>query len=205
MSFISASLSAEAFWSFDSHLRDLNNNFNANASGNPSFVSSYLGSGAALRSFELHLNMLLSSTHNCSSTLPVSPSKHGPIRSVWPQLTLASSDNVMLPQQTCACFSSFENYKLCCGFWNNDLLGTTNVAMNTWSHVACVYDLSAQTQTVFLNGVADGSRSSPPYTGSKSVIPRLVLDIWLHLAATFSMDILTRCDFHYERRMQLKC
>ena len=42
----------------------------------------------------------------------------------------------------------------------------TDVPTSRWSHVACVYDLSSQTQTVYLNGAADGRRSAPPYMGS---------------------------------------
>jgi hypothetical protein len=54
---------------------------------------------------------------------------------------------------------------LYCGFWNNDLSGSTTLTMNTWSHVACVYNLATQTQQLWLNGVLDASRSATPYVG----------------------------------------
>lgn len=38
--------------------------------------------------------------------------------------------------------------------------------MNTWSHVACVYNLATQIQQVWLNDVFDASRSATPYVGS---------------------------------------
>ena len=65
-------------------------------------------------------------------------------------------------------FFIVRNLKLCCGFWNNDLSGMTTLTMNTWSHVACVYNVATQTQQVWLNGVLDGARSSPPYQGSSA-------------------------------------
>lgn len=159
-------MSAEAFWSFDNNLRDSYNNFDANSSGNPSFVSSYLGSGAALsltRTSSQYAAVIYSQLLFNSTSFTIEAW-------VYP-IGLTTADFGIFGQchaaTTNMCmFFIIRNYKLCCGFWNNDLLGTTNVAMNTWSHVACVYDLSAQTQTVFLNGIADGSRSSPPYTGS---------------------------------------
>lgn len=58
------------------------------------------------------------------------------------------------------------NLALCCGFWNNDLLDSTSLTMNTSSDVACVYNLATQTQQIWLNGLLDGSHSSPPYQGT---------------------------------------
>ncbi|CAF4554820.1 unnamed protein product, partial [Rotaria magnacalcarata] len=42
--------------------------------------------------------------------------------------------------------------------------------MNRWSHAACVYDITTQTQQVYLNGVLDGSKSASPYQGSSGML-----------------------------------
>jgi hypothetical protein len=62
------------------------------------------------------------------------------------------------------------NYKLYMGFFGDDLLGSTTIQINTWYHVAFVYDLPSSTQKIYLNGKLDGNRSSFPYQGTSGSI-----------------------------------
>jgi hypothetical protein len=57
------------------------------------------------------------------------------------------------------------------GFTLDDLLGSTSLTINTWYHVAYVYDYSSQTQYVYIQGVLDNSRTSAgPYKGQNGPI-----------------------------------
>ena len=52
------------------------------------------------------------------------------------------------------------------GFTLDDLIGLTTLSINTWYHVAYVYDYSSETQSVYLQGVLDNSKTSAgPYQG----------------------------------------
>jgi hypothetical protein len=48
----------------------------------------------------------------------------------------------------------------------DDLIGATSLTINTWYHVAYVYDYSNKLQSIYLQGVLDGTKtSSGPYQG----------------------------------------
>lgn len=57
------------------------------------------------------------------------------------------------------------NYVLLMAFFSDDLTGRTTIQINTWYHVAFVYDYPTSTQKIYLNGKLEGSRSSNPYQG----------------------------------------
>ena len=46
------------------------------------------------------------------------------------------------------------------GFYNMDTASQTQLLVNTWYHLACVYDLDSRTQSIYLNGRLD-TRSEP--------------------------------------------
>jgi hypothetical protein len=58
------------------------------------------------------------------------------------------------------------NYALYCGFYANDIAGSTTLSMNQWYHATCLYDTSTSLHQVWLNGVLDGSVSASPYLGT---------------------------------------
>ncbi|CAF1014253.1 unnamed protein product [Adineta steineri] len=61
--------------------------------------------------------------------------------------------------------------KLSLDFYHGGVDGATSLTTNTWYHAAFVYDYSAKTQTVYLNGYQDASHSSAgPYLGTGSSI-----------------------------------
>jgi hypothetical protein len=57
------------------------------------------------------------------------------------------------------------NYHIHLGFYNDDLSGSTTIQLNTWYHVAFVYDYASSTQSIYLNGNLDSSRNSSSFKG----------------------------------------
>ncbi|UJR19190.1 hypothetical protein I4U23_022320 [Adineta vaga] len=63
------------------------------------------------------------------------------------------------------------NKHLFMGFYYDDLESRTELLINTWYHVAFVYDYRSRSQNIYLNGNQDCRRDSAgPYLGSKGVI-----------------------------------
>ena len=60
--------------------------------------------------------------------------------------------------------------KLQLAFYADDLHGSTTIQVNTWYHVAFVYDLTSSTQQIYLNGKLNGNRSSNSYQGTTGSI-----------------------------------
>ncbi|CAF2944210.1 unnamed protein product, partial [Rotaria sp. Silwood2] len=52
------------------------------------------------------------------------------------------------------------SYRMYMGFYANDVNSTTNIAINTWYHVAFVYNYPLRQQILYLNGVKVGLHSS---------------------------------------------
>jgi hypothetical protein len=52
------------------------------------------------------------------------------------------------------------NSYLYMGFYADDLEGSTIIRNNIWYHAAFVYDYSSSRQSIYLNGILDGSRTS---------------------------------------------
>ena len=91
---------------------------------------------------------------------------------MWFYLTaLSSSDYGLFGQYYASAtdrsfFCLIRNYHLYLGFYNDDLYETTVIQINTWYHVAFVYDYTLSTQMIYLNGKFDGNRTSAgPYQG----------------------------------------
>ncbi|CAM4802336.1 unnamed protein product [Rotaria magnacalcarata] len=50
------------------------------------------------------------------------------------------------------------NYKVCMGFYGDDLVGVTNLTTGRWYHIAYVYDFVNNVQSIYLNGLLEASR-----------------------------------------------
>jgi uncharacterized protein with PQ loop repeat len=48
-------------------------------------------------------------------------------------------------------------------FFSDDLMGTTNVPVKVWTHIAFVYDISTNTKSVYMNGILDGVKTTGSY------------------------------------------
>ncbi|CAF2828970.1 unnamed protein product [Rotaria sp. Silwood2] len=158
---------ASAFWSFDRNALELYNTGLDGASfGSPTYTTSFTGYGAAI-------SFIRSSTQYIYITSRILPFN---LRSftieawIYPIGFSNSNDYGIFGQcqaisnNSCLYFI-VRNNKLYCGFYFNDLQGVTTLTMNTWYHVACVYDSATMTQQVWLNGNLDGSRLASAYDG----------------------------------------
>lgn len=68
-------------------------------------------------------------------------------------------------------YVGIRNYTIYMGFMLDDVGGATPLTNNTWYHVAYVYDYSSQTQSVYLQGILDGRKTSAgPYQGQSGSI-----------------------------------
>jgi hypothetical protein len=56
------------------------------------------------------------------------------------------------------------------GFFYDDLYGSGRIQNNTWYHVAFVFNYSALTKAIYLNGILDAHHSSSSYKGLEASI-----------------------------------
>ncbi|CAF1600935.1 unnamed protein product [Rotaria magnacalcarata] len=150
--------SLSAFWSFDSNTHDSFNNFNGVPVGRPMYAQSVLGKGASIsftQSSPQYVAIL-------SDQLPLQRSSFTIEMWIYPT-SLTNGDSGLFGHcsenspNMCLHFV-IRGLRLHCGFYANDVVGKTVLQVNTWSHVACVYNLITLTQQVWLNGVLDGSK-----------------------------------------------
>ncbi len=115
----------------------------------------YIGYGEALQ-----LNAALSQQFSVSTPFLSLNSTSFTIEA-WIYSTTLIGDRGIFGQCQCStctnqCFFFIcRNNRLYVGFTLNDLSGTTNMAINTWYHVAFVYNSQTQQQILYLNGVQD--------------------------------------------------
>ncbi|CAM4791846.1 unnamed protein product [Rotaria magnacalcarata] len=145
--------------------RQLLNNYNGVPYGSPTYTTSVLGHGAAI-SFTASSSQYVTVTvkqvlfNSTSFTIEAW---------IYP-ISLTATDFGIFGQcqsastNLCLHFTT-RNVMLYCGFYANDVAGSTTLTMNRWSHVACLYDLSTGLQQVWLNGVLDGSRTTTAFQG----------------------------------------
>ena len=57
------------------------------------------------------------------------------------------------------------------GFYSNDVPGSIEIEINTWYHVAFIYDFSLSQQLIYLKGILDGKKgSAQAYQGTSGSI-----------------------------------
>ncbi|CAF3145187.1 unnamed protein product [Rotaria socialis] len=152
-----------AFWPFDNNTLDLYGDYDGTLIGSGTYTTSFLGYGTAL-------NLVQSASQYVSIT-----SNHLPLNSrsftieAWIYLTSSTANDYGIFSQCpstsanlCFDFMTRTN-RLYCAIYTNGTQGATLMTINTWYHVACVYDMITQTQSVWLNGVLDGSSSATAY------------------------------------------
>ena len=159
--------STTAFWNFDGNTNDLFGVYNgALLNGAAYSNNTYFGLG-----FNLALNDSLNQSMIVSSRF-FNLSYTSFTLEAWIYGNSFSGDNSIFSQ--CECFTCqdrclfllIRNSRLYMDFTTDDVIGTRTLAANTWHHVAFVYDYSTQTQSLYLQGVLDSSKSSSgPYLG----------------------------------------
>jgi hypothetical protein len=161
-----------AYWGFDGNANDLYGVYNGVLLNGATYSNTtYFGYGSNLQlNASVNQSMIVSSPFfNLSYTSFTVEA--------WIYAYSLTGDNAIFAQ--CACstcqdqclFLIIRNYKMYMGFTLDDLLGSTSLTINTWYHVAYVYDYSSQTQYVYIQGVLDNSRTSAgPYKGQNGPI-----------------------------------
>ena len=152
----------EYLWTFDSTLQDLSAIFNTVSKNGSQFNStSITGYGSSLLLQRSKSQYLVSSSpqlklYNESWTFET-----------WIYLTTISSTlqyGIIGQCKTAANYTCLQlairNSKLYLGFYNDDLAGNTTLTFSTWYHVGFVFDCVNRTQSIYLNGVMDGSRQA---------------------------------------------
>ncbi|CAF2233870.1 unnamed protein product, partial [Rotaria magnacalcarata] len=151
-------------WSFDNVTTDLYGVYNGElVNGATCTVSSstipYLGQG-----YPLGLTSSLNQSFQVSTFLNLASTSF--TIEAWIYSTVVTGDNGIMGQCECtSCknecfFFLIRSSKLYVGFTLNDINGLTTLTVNTWYHIAFVYDSVKQQQVLYLNGVQDNIKSS---------------------------------------------
>jgi hypothetical protein len=167
-----APITITAYWGFDQDANDLNGVYNGVLTNGATFSNStYFGYG---------FNLMLNSSVN-QSVVVASPffnlSSASFTVEAWIFLRSLTGDNAIFSQCQCSScqdrclFLIIRNARMYMGFTLDDIVGVTSVTVNTWTHVAFVYDSSTRNQSLYLQGVLDNSRTaSGHYQGQNGSI-----------------------------------
>ncbi|CAF1362667.1 unnamed protein product [Adineta ricciae] len=165
-----AVLKVPIYWTFDNNLQDLYNNFNGIGNNGPTYKSStYNRIGTCLQLNQSSVtvnNPPLLNLANISFTFEM-----------WLYgdsfyYNSSYTDNYILDQFDQNVTDRFfhliiRNQRVQFGFGNDDLTSSQTLIANRWYHLAVVYDYSTRSQTIYINGYLDVSRSGAgPYLGS---------------------------------------
>jgi len=158
-----------AIWSLDGSAADANNTYIGTVTGGTYTNATYFGIGYALSLTGAGSYALISSPFfNLSYTSFTIEA--------WIYLTSIASDNIIFSQCCTGCQDQcivvgVQTGKIYMGMPLNNVYGTTILLVNTWYHVAYVYDYSTFTQSVYLQGILEGTKTSvDPYTGQTGSI-----------------------------------
>ena len=152
----------EYLWTFDSTFQDLSGTYIGTPKNGSNFSSnSITGYGSSLS---------LLSTKNQSLLIPNPQLKlynQSWTFEAWIHLTNNSNSSTYGIIGQCKTASNYQclhllvrHQKLYLGFFNNDSSGNTTLATSKWYHVAFVFDCSTRNQSIYLDGVVDGSRQA---------------------------------------------
>lgn len=155
-------------WTFDNTFNDLSGQYTGTGRNSPTFVPGINGYGSAL-----------SVNGSASQCVIVNPYLNMSFISfswefwVYPTIT-PTGDNSFIGQCTqfgtvgeCLLFMA-RNTVMWFAFWDDDVVGSTLILANKWSHMAFVYDNTANKKFIYLNGVLEASQngSGPLRVGS---------------------------------------
>jgi len=147
-----------ALWTFDGTFNDTTTVYNAYPYGNvPSFVSGYIGEAV---SFNRTTQQAL-----YTSYIPLSNSTFTIEAWIQPTLIPNSGDSNIFG----LCANTSKDYclqilirsqKLYFGFYSDSIGGSTNLSINKWIHVAFVFNINTKLQTIYINGISDGTHTA---------------------------------------------
>ncbi|CAF1077148.1 unnamed protein product [Rotaria sordida] len=162
-----------AFWPFDGNTNERNSNYNSFS--NASFSSPGItGYGSALSfNASLYQYVLTNSTINLNISFKSFTFEFW----IYP-FSLVTGDRGMIGQ--CQSLSpnkclhmTIRNSKIRISFYSNACDGTKTIVINKWYHLTFVYDLSATTQMIYIDGILDciSSTSAPLQITNLTYIP----------------------------------
>ena len=171
-----ASANISVVWSFDSTATDLNNVYNGSTQNGATYSNGipanvpYFGSGQALS-----LNGVNQFVSIPSPFLPLNFTSFTIESWIYP--SAVTNDRGIFGQCQCSTCANQCLYFICRGgrvfidFTMNDLYGSATLVINTWYHVAFVYNYQTQQQILYVNGVQDAMKSNvAPYQGTNGSI-----------------------------------
>ena len=159
---MSTSQLLEYLWTFDSTFQDLSSTFNTIPINSPNFsstsITGYGSSLSLLTSFDQSLNI---------PNPQLKLNDQSWTFEAWIYLTNIVTGTQYAIIGQCRNNAQYEclhllvrSRKLYLGFYSDDLSGRTNLTASKWYHVAFVFDCDNLTQSVYLDGVIDGTRQT---------------------------------------------
>lgn len=146
-----------AFYSFDSVTTDGTGTYNASGIFSPVYVTGWIGSAILL--------IASNSQRLSAGNIPLNARSF--TIEFWFYSTDISSNwdfafmGIYQAQATDQCLFLNIRYQVpFFGFFNDDTAGATTLAINTWYHIAFVYDNSILRRYIYLNGVLDGQSAA---------------------------------------------
>ncbi len=89
------------------------------------------------------------------------------------------------------------------GFFGNDLLGNAILTLNQWVHISWVYNQATSTQTMFVNGVQDSTRTgAASFIGTDPVMigrtfsgvsTKLFQELWMAFVSSIGLCLVEKC------------
>lgn len=147
-------------WTFDNTFNDQTGQFTGTGLNSPTFTSGINGYGSAV--------VLNGASSQCVVVSPYLNMSY--ISFTWefwiyPTIT-PTGDSMFIGQCTqsgavgqCLIFMT-RNTVMWFAFWGDDVVGTTLIPANRWSHMAFVYDIAANRKYIYLNGVFEATQNS---------------------------------------------
>ena len=154
-------------WNFDNNFIDDVTNSVANPVGSPTFTNGYINQAV---SFSSSLNQSVN-----TSIINLANSSFVVDAWIYPTGFGNRQDHTILG--LCTLLTNYQclhitirpvgvNFFLYFGFYFDDCRSNTLISLNQWIHVAFVFDITAYTQKIYINGVLDANRTtSGPFRG----------------------------------------
>ena len=164
------------YWSFENTPNDLNNTYNGSLNNDATYSTA---GSTSFPYFGATQSLLLNGTSQFLwVSSPIFPLNFTSFTiEAWIYPSSLSSDRGIFAQchcrgctNQCLYFITRGN-RLHIGFTSNDLTGSTILIINTWYHVAFVYNYQTQQQILYVNGVQDAIKSNAaPYQGTNGSV-----------------------------------
>lgn len=162
-----------AQWNFENTYQDSTLTHNGTAVNTPTFVPGYVGQALSLdSSLDQYLSTSFIPLNSQSFTIDawIYPTS-------FPNPKGSHSIVGLCPQQTSLqCLQAIIRYNMTCAsatgilnFWDSaDLIGSTPIHINQWTHIAFIYSKSKTKEIIYINGILDNSRTPSGDFGATS-------------------------------------